>query len=104
MFDCLDFDRITQVMTKAVDNSISTTEKTEERASSSRRLFFVNLFDLSWRMLGAMLLPIFVGKMIDSKVGHGQTYALIGFGLGIVLSAFVLRNVIIKISKGADKN
>lgn len=90
--------RIPRVMTKAADTS--TTERDRDRANKARRLFFTNLFDLSWRLMGAMLLPILIGLYIDSVVGRGQAFALTGFVVGMILGALVLRNVVIKLSKG----
>lgn len=79
-----------------------TTKDKKKRAA--KRAFIVSLFDLSWRLLGAMLLPLFIGLYIDSKrSGDGQGFALAGFGAGMVLGALVLRNVINKISdKGGE--
>jgi F0F1-type ATP synthase assembly protein I len=78
-----------------------TTKDKKKRAA--KRAFVVSLFDLSWRLLGAMLLPLFIGLYIDSKRGGGQGFALAGFGIGMVLGALVIRNVINKISdKGGE--
>ena len=75
-----------------------TTNDKNKRAA--KRAFIVSLFDLSWRLLGAMLAPLFIGLYIDSKRGGGQGFALAGFVLGMVFGVFVMRNVIKKI---ADK-
>lgn len=71
-------------------------------ARSAKRYFFVNLFDLSWRMAGAMLLPLFIGLYIDSKrTGNGQGFGLAGFAVGMVCGAFMLRRVVKKLAEGA---
>ncbi len=85
-------------MTKAAAKST-----TKPTAQGAKRAFFVGLFDLTWRLLGAMLLPIFVGLYIDSKqAGDGQTFALIGFVLGMVAGIFVMRSVVRKLADKAS--
>lgn len=73
-----------------------TTDNKEVR--KAKRAFFVSLFDLSWRMLASMLLPIFLGLYIDSKRG-GQLFAYIGFAIGMVGGALVMRSVVRKLAK-----
>ncbi len=74
-----------------------------EKVRKAKRAFILNLFDLSWRLLGAMLLPIFVGLYIDSHRNGGQTFALIGFAVGMVAGGLVMRDVIKKIARnGGD--
>ncbi len=74
------------------------TTKTE-KVRLAKRAFLVTLFDLSWRLLGAMLVPLFIGLYIDSRRGDGQGFALFGFFVGMVCGAIVLRSVIRKLAK-----
>lgn len=70
-----------------------TTPDTETRAH--KRAFFVSLFDLSWRLLGAMLLPLFIGLYIDSRMsGDGQGFAVGGFFVGMLCGIFAMRYVV----------
>lgn len=78
------------------------TTNSEKKTRAAKRFFLVSLFDLSWRLLGAMLAPLFIGLYIDaSMAGEGQGFALTGFALGMVSGVLVMRSVIKKI---ADKN
>lgn len=72
------------------------------KVQKAKRAFFVSLFDLSWRMLGAMLLPIFIGMFIDSRIGHGQVFSLIGFLVGIAGGVFIIRSIVRKLSGRGD--
>lgn len=80
-----------------------TTKNSDDSTRAAKRAFFVSLFDLTWRLAGAMLLPIFIGLYIDSKTGEGKTYATIGFFVGMIAGAFVIRSIVQKIGKEADK-
>ena len=76
--------------TKPADVSTSDQQLTRR----ARRAFFVSLFDLTWRLSGAMLLPLFVGMIIDSKVGgNGQTFSIAGFFVGMVFGVLVIRSI-----------
>lgn len=87
-------------MTKLAAFKTTTTESSkQEKVRQAKRTFLVSLFDLTWRLLGAMLLPLFAGLYIDSQRGQGQQFAYIGFFIGIVLGALVLRNVVKKLAK-----
>lgn len=78
-----------------------TTNKDAEKTSAAKRSFFVSLFDLSWRLLGAMLGPLFIGLYIDSqRDGSGQGFAVAGFLIGMATGVIVMRSVIKNI---ADK-
>jgi F0F1-type ATP synthase assembly protein I len=85
-------------MGKAAESS--TTK--EEKVRQAKRAFFMNLFDLSWRMLAAMLAPLFVGMYIDSNRSGGQGFTTAGFFVGMVGGVFVLRDIVRKLSKGVD--
>jgi F0F1-type ATP synthase assembly protein I len=80
--------------TKPAD--ISTSDKQLTRRA--RRAFFVGLFDLTWRLSGAMLLPLFVGMAIDSKIGgSGQSFSIIGFFIGMIFGVVVIRSIVKKL-------
>jgi F0F1-type ATP synthase assembly protein I len=76
----------------------------EKKKRAAQRAFVVSLFDLSWRLLGSMLLPLFIGLYIDSRVsGEDQAFALIGFASGMVAGVFVIKSVIKKISQNGGE-
>jgi F0F1-type ATP synthase assembly protein I len=77
--------------------AIKTTK--DEKVREAKRAFILSLFDLSWRLLGAMLAPLFIGLYIDSKRDHGQAFALTGFVIGMICGALVLRSVVKKIAQ-----
>jgi F0F1-type ATP synthase assembly protein I len=82
--------------------ALKTTDDESARTRAAKRAFYVSLFDLSWRLLGAMLGPLFIGLYIDSKRDGGQTFALIGFVLGMICGVLVIRSVVNKIAKGGS--
>ena len=84
-------------MTAAAPVSPEPTTK-DNKVRAAKRAFFVSLFDLSWRLLGAMLGPLFVGLYIDSRRSGGQGFALAGFLIGMIMGALVIRSVIKKIA------
>ena len=71
----------------------------DEKKRAAKRIFIVTLLDLSWRLLGAMLAPLFIGLYIDSRRDDGQFFALTGFAIGMICGVLVLRNVIKKIAR-----
>ena len=77
--------------------AIKTTD--DGKVREAKRAFFVSLFDLSWRLLSAMLLPLFAGLYIDSLRDSGQGFAYAGFVVGMFSGAFVLRSVVRKLAK-----
>lgn len=68
-----------------------------ERVRTAKRAFFVNLLDMSWKLLGAMLLPILLGAYLDSKFETGQTLTIIGVLLSFVAAALVIRSIVKKL-------
>lgn len=76
-----------------------TTNERNLKTKLAKRAFLAGLFDLSWRLLGAMLVPLFAGLYIDSqRADDGQGFALGGFLVGIVLGVIVMRSVIKKMA------
>lgn len=80
--------------------AIKTTDVAKVR--EAKRAFFMNLFDLSWRLAGAMLAPIFIGLYIDSIRDNGQGFALAGFLVGMICGVLVMRSVVRNLAKGSD--
>jgi len=89
---------ILRAMIKTADRS--TTDSRDVRGK--RHAFSVYLFEVSWKMLGAMLLPLFIGIYIDSTRDYGQAFSLGGFFVGLVLSIVVLVVTVQKISRSSD--
>ena len=75
-----------------------TTDKDNGKVRAAKRVFLTSLFDLSWRLLGAMLLPLFIGLYIDSQRGSGQGFAIAGFVVGMFCGVYAMRSVIRKIA------
>ena len=71
----------------------------DEKLRSAQRSFFFALFDLTWRLLAAMLFPLLLGKYIDSIRDNGQGFTNAGFLIGAASAAFVLYLTIRKLSK-----
>lgn len=70
---------------------------------AGKQAFVVALFDLSWRLLAAMLLPLFIGLYIDSRRSDGQTFALLGFAVGMILGVLVIRSIIKKLAENGGE-
>lgn len=71
-----------------------------EKVQLAKRAFFLALFDLTWRLLTAMLVPIFIGLLLDSLFNTDKVFAMIGFALGIIAGVFVIRSMVRKVSSG----
>ncbi len=66
----------------------------DEKVRQAKRAFIVNAFDMSWKMAAAMLTPILAGLYIDSTRDNGQVFTLLGFFIGMIASALVIRNIV----------
>ncbi len=75
-----------------------TTNTDDGKIRAAKRVFLTSLFDLIWRLLGAMLLPLFAGLYIDSLRGSGQGFAVAGFLIGMICGIFAMRNIIKKMA------
>lgn len=83
---------------------MTTTDKSA-KISLAKRAFFVNLLDMSWRLFGAILLPILIGAYIDSKqTNQSQIFTIIGFLLAAVFSGLVIYSLVKKIMQETGKN
>lgn len=81
----------------------SDASKKTNSVKSAKRAFFVALFDLSWRMLGAMLAPIFIGLWLDSVFDTDRVFALVGFVVGMIGGVLIIRSIIKKLSEDKEK-
>lgn len=84
---------------KTADTNVSPATGGEDKKRAAKRAFIISLFDLSWRLLGAILGPLFIGLYIDSTRAGGQGFAITGFLIGMVLGVLVMRSVIKKLSE-----
>ena len=74
----------------------TTSDKTVKKA---KRLFFVGLLDLSWRLSASIMVPILVGAFADRKFDTGSRFTIIGLFIGFALAVFVIRGIVIKLNK-----
>ena len=65
----------------------------------AKKAFFIALFDLSWKMLAAMLVPIFGGLYLDKLTGSDKKFAYVGFVMGIIATVLVIKSVVNRLSK-----
>ena len=70
----------------------------QDKVRASKRAFFAGLFDLTWRMIAAMLAPILIGAYIDNRYRTGQTFTIIGVLLSLAGAALVIRSIVRKFS------
>lgn len=81
-----------------------TTNKKSAKISLAKRAFFVNLLDLSWRLFGAILVPILLGAYVDSRrVDDAQGFTLVGLLLGVIFSGVIIYGLVKKIMKDSEK-
>lgn len=71
----------------------------DEKVREAKRAFILGALDMTWKMAAAMLTPILAGLYIDSTRDNGQTFTLIGFVLGMIASAFVIRNIVKRLAQ-----
>lgn len=85
-------------MAKAARRATLTDEKTQK----AKRLFYAGLFDLSWRLGLAILLPTLAGAFLDGKLDKDPLFTVIGLLAGFGIAAMVIRGVVIKTNKETD--
>lgn len=81
--------------------ALKSTTSNGDKSKAAKTAFFVALFDLSWRMLGAILGPLFIGLYIDSKRDNGQGFATVGFLVGMILGVIVMRSIVRKLARNS---
>jgi len=102
---CLNWPETVKIRQEMIMAAKMTTTGKSEKISLAKRAFFVNLLDLSWRLFGAILLPILIGAYIDSRRGgDGQGFTIAGLLLGVVFSGLVIYSLVKKLMKQAEKD
>jgi hypothetical protein len=76
--------------------AIKTTDP--EKVRLAKRAFYVNLFDMTWRMLLAMAVPVLLGAFLDKKFDTGDLFTAFGFLLSLVAAGFVIKDIVTKVS------
>lgn len=82
--------------------SAGKTTTSEEAAKKAKRLFFVGLLDISWRLAIAIIVPIVAGYWLDNKTDSGNLFTLIGLLSGTILAGFVIYRTYKKLNKEID--
>lgn len=75
------------------------TTTTNQNVQKAKRLFYMGLLDLSWKLALAIIIPMVLGSVLDNKLDTGSAFTLAGMLLGIVLSVLIIRALTIKLSK-----
>ncbi len=86
------------MMAKAAEKATNTDTKTKK----AKRLFYAGLFDLSWRLSAAIILPVLFGSYLDKRFDKDSLFTVLGLLIGFVLAALVIRGVVIKLQKETD--
>ena len=79
--------------------SAGKTTTTEETAQKAKRLFFVGLFDISWRLALALIVPVLLGSWLDDNRDGGQIFTLTGLLFGTILAGFIIYKSYKKLNK-----
>lgn len=62
-----------------------------QEVREAKRLFFLKLADLSWKLAGAFLIPVFAGLAIDaSRGGDSQVFTIIGLVVGFIAAIMII--------------
>jgi F0F1-type ATP synthase assembly protein I len=64
-----------------------------EKTSKAKRRFFIGLLDMSWRLAGVFLVPVFLGLWLDSG-RDSSLFTLIGLAIGVIGSGLVIRKIV----------
>lgn len=72
---------------------------TDIKAKKAKRLFFVGLIDLSWRLAAAIIVPVVFGAFLDKKFDNDSFFTIIGLVIGFGLSAWIIYAVATKLQK-----
>jgi F0F1-type ATP synthase assembly protein I len=83
--------------------SAGKTTTSEETVKKAKRLFFVGLFDISWRLAAAIIIPVVGGHWIDNKTDSGNLFTLIGLFSGTILAGFIIYKTSKKLSEEIDE-
>jgi len=83
-------------MTKKTAVALTTSEK---RAKKAKRLFFVGLLDISWRLAAAIIVPVILGAWLDNRLGGGDFFVLAGVLLGAIFAGVVIYQQVKKLNR-----
>lgn len=61
----------------------------QEQVREAKRAFILGLFDLSWKLAGAFLIPVFAGVILDQS-RDDTLFTYIGVGLGFAFALLVI--------------
>lgn len=70
------------------------------KVREAKRAFYVNLFDMTWRLLIAMAVPILLGAFLDKKLNSDDLFTAFGFLLSLVAAGFVIKSTVDKLKPG----
>lgn len=60
-------------------------------------MFVVPLFDMTWRLLIAMAVPVLLGAFLDKKLATDDLFTAFGFLLSLVAAGFVIKSTVDKL-------
>lgn len=62
-----------------------------DRVLAAKRMFVAKLLDLSWKLAGAFLVPVFIGAGIDGvRDGDSKRFVIIGLVIGFIAAILVI--------------
>lgn len=85
-----------------MEEGAARTTTNEERAKKAKRLFFIGLADLSWRLAAVIIIPIAGGSWLDDRLNKGDLFTLIGLGLATIFSAYIIYRTSQKLTKDVE--
>ena len=86
-----------------VTKSAGKTTTSGEAVKKAKRLFFVGLIDISWRLAAGIIIPVVGGYWLDNKTGSGSLFTLIGLFSGTILAGFIIYKTSKRLSKEIDE-
>ena len=78
----------------AADNKSPDKTKVE----MAKKQFFSGLFDMSWRLASAFLLPVFIGAWLDSG-SESKAFTIMGLLIGVAGSVLVIKKAVSEYSR-----
>lgn len=86
-------------MIRAMTKSAGKTTTSVDTSKKAKRLFYIGLIDISWRLAIGMIVPVGFGYWLDVNQQTGNLYTIIGLISGTILAGFIIYRSYKKLDK-----
>ena len=87
------------IVIRAMIKSAGKTTTSEDTAKKAKRLFYIGLIDISWRLAAGMIVPVGFGYWLDVNRQTGNLFTIIGLISGTILAGFIIYRSYKKLDK-----